>query len=123
MRKIFFFALAAALSAQIADAAAQVTIRNRQGLHARPVMQFVDLANRFPCEIHVRKGSLQVDGKSPMEMICSSPSRALCRASPSREILELADRHKPLNPAAELARQEKRSALKFDGIDLLEVKR
>jgi phosphocarrier protein HPr len=47
----------------------QVTIRNRQGLHARPVMQFVDLANRFPCEIHVRKGSLQVDGKSPMEMI------------------------------------------------------
>jgi phosphotransferase system HPr (HPr) family protein len=47
----------------------QVTIRNRQGLHARPVMQFVDLANRFPCEIHVRKGSLQVDGKSPMEMM------------------------------------------------------
>jgi phosphocarrier protein HPr len=47
----------------------QVTIRNRQGLHARPVMQFVDLANRYPCEIHVRKGSLQVDGKSPMEMM------------------------------------------------------
>ncbi len=47
----------------------QVTVRNRQGLHARPVMQFVDLANRFPCEIHVRKGSLQVDGKSPMEMM------------------------------------------------------
>lgn len=32
-------------------------------------MQFVDLANRFACEIHVRKGSLQVDGKSPMEMM------------------------------------------------------
>lgn len=47
----------------------QVTIRNRQGLHARPVMQFVDLANRFPCTILVRKGSLQVDGKSPMEMM------------------------------------------------------
>ncbi len=32
-------------------------------------MQFVDLANRFACEIQVRKGSLQVDGKSPMEMM------------------------------------------------------
>ncbi len=32
-------------------------------------MQFVDLANRYPCEIQVRKGSLQVDGKSPMEMM------------------------------------------------------
>lgn len=47
----------------------QVVIRNRQGLHARPVMQFVDLANRFPCEVHVRKGKLQVDGKSPMDMM------------------------------------------------------
>lgn len=47
----------------------QVVIRNRQGLHARPVMQFVDLANRYPCEVQVRKGKLQVDGKSPMEMM------------------------------------------------------
>lgn len=47
----------------------QVVIRNRQGLHARPVMQFVDLANRFGCEVQVRKGTLQVDGKSPMEMM------------------------------------------------------
>jgi phosphocarrier protein HPr len=47
----------------------QVVIRNRQGLHARPVMQFVDLANRFGCEVYVRKGKLQVDGKSPMEMM------------------------------------------------------
>ncbi len=47
----------------------QVVIRNRQGLHARPVMQFVDLANRYGCEVQVRKGQLQVDGKSPMEMM------------------------------------------------------
>ena len=47
----------------------QVVIQNRQGLHARPVMQFVDLATRFECIVSVRKDELQVDGKSPMEMM------------------------------------------------------
>lgn len=47
----------------------RVVIRNRQGLHARPVMQFVDLANQFSCAVYVRKEKLKVDGKSPMEMM------------------------------------------------------
>jgi len=47
----------------------EVTILNRQGLHARPVMQFVDLASQFGASISVSKGELQVDGKSPMEMM------------------------------------------------------
>jgi len=46
-----------------------VTIVNRQGLHARPVMRFVDLASRFRAAISVKKGNQSVDGKSPMEMI------------------------------------------------------
>lgn len=47
----------------------QVTIVNRQGLHARPVMQFVDLACRFDCSVKLCKDDQTVDGKSPMEMM------------------------------------------------------
>jgi phosphocarrier protein len=47
----------------------EVTILNRQGLHARPVMRFVDLASQFSSSISVSKGDVQVDGKSPMEMM------------------------------------------------------
>jgi len=46
-----------------------VKIVNRQGLHARPVMRFVDLAHQFRSNISVKKGEQIVDGKSPMEMI------------------------------------------------------
>lgn len=46
-----------------------VTIVNEQGMHARPVMQFVDLANQFESAISVAKGDQVVDGKSPMEVM------------------------------------------------------
>jgi phosphocarrier protein len=51
------------------DAAQTVTIPNTQGLHARPVMRFVDLAAQFQAEVWVKKGSRLVDGKNPMEMM------------------------------------------------------
>ena len=47
----------------------QVTIINRLGLHARPAMQFVDLANTFQSAIKVCKGDQCVDGKSIMQMM------------------------------------------------------
>lgn len=47
-------------------------VSNREGLHARPVMRFVDLASRFQSEITVmnlsRRGE-RLDGKSPMQMM------------------------------------------------------
>lgn len=46
-----------------------VTIANRLGLHARPAMAFVDLANRYKSRILVRKDSQVVDGKSIMQMM------------------------------------------------------
>ena len=46
-----------------------VTIVNEQGLHARPVMQLVDLASQFESTISVAKGDQIVDGKSPMEVM------------------------------------------------------
>jgi phosphocarrier protein HPr len=52
------------------QAECDVTICNRQGLHARPVMRFVDLASTFASSIRIRKQNGQeVDGKSPMEMM------------------------------------------------------
>jgi phosphocarrier protein len=47
----------------------EVTISNVQGLHARPVMRFVDTASRFNSQIRVEKQGESVDGKSPMEMM------------------------------------------------------
>ena len=47
----------------------EVTVRNQQGLHARPVMQFVDTAAQFAAEVSVQCEDTVVDGKSPMEMM------------------------------------------------------
>jgi phosphocarrier protein len=47
----------------------QVTIQNKLGLHARPAMQFVDVANQFQCGIKVWKGDQVVDGTSIMQMM------------------------------------------------------
>jgi len=46
-----------------------VTIINKLGLHARPAMQFVDVANGFQSAIKVCKGDQCVDGKSIMQMM------------------------------------------------------
>lgn len=50
----------------------EVVVTNKLGLHARPAMQFVDLANQFSSEITVHKGGEEptdADGKSVMQMI------------------------------------------------------
>lgn len=60
----------------------EVTITNTHGLHLRPVMKFVDIANRFTAEIQVDKGegSDPVDGKSPMAMmVLEAPKGTLLR--------------------------------------------
>ncbi len=48
-----------------------ITIGNRLGLHARPAMAFVDIANRYQSAITVRKTTSDeiVDGKSIMQMM------------------------------------------------------
>lgn len=46
----------------------ELEIKNADGLHMRPAMQFVDIANRFDCDISVSNGENSVDGKSIMQM-------------------------------------------------------
>src|SRR5438045_7346147 len=53
-------------------ASKDIVVSNKLGLHARPAMQFVDLANSFKSEIKVTKFGEEpgeADGKSVMQMI------------------------------------------------------
>ena len=53
-------------------ASRDIVVSNTLGLHARPAMQFVDLANSFGSDIRVHKFGDEpgeADGKSVMEMI------------------------------------------------------
>src|SRR5688572_33144429 len=54
------------------SASKDIIVSNKLGLHARPAMQFVDLANQFKSDIKVTKFGEEpgeADGKSVMEMI------------------------------------------------------
>jgi phosphotransferase system HPr (HPr) family protein len=57
---------------QLMTATKDVVVSNERGLHARPAMQFVDVANAFKSAVTVSKDGpepLEVDGKSVMQMI------------------------------------------------------
>jgi len=47
---------------------AEIEVKNAEGLHMRPAMKFVDIANRFDSEINVSNGETDVDGKSIMQI-------------------------------------------------------
>lgn len=54
------------------EARQEVTITSKDGLHARPVMRFVDLASTYGAKVtvtNVSKGDEPVDGKSAMQMM------------------------------------------------------
>ncbi len=56
-----------------------IVVSNKLGLHARPAMQFVDLANQFTSQIKVFKGGdepCEADGKSVMQMIILAATEA-----------------------------------------------
>jgi phosphocarrier protein len=56
----------------MATASKELVVSNKLGLHARPAMQFVDLANQYASKVTVYKGGdepAEADGKSVMQMI------------------------------------------------------
>jgi phosphocarrier protein len=59
----------------MASASRDIIVSNSMGLHARPAMQFVDLANQFSSDITVVRPAREdqeevvADGKSVMQMI------------------------------------------------------
>jgi phosphocarrier protein len=70
-----------------------VEIKNADGLHMRPAMQFVDIANRFDCDITVSNSENTVDGKSIMQMsmlaaTCGTKLRIRAEGSDAGEAVE-----------------------------------
>ena len=47
----------------------EVTIQNRNGLHARPAAMFVKISSRFRAEVWVEKDGERVNGKSIMGLM------------------------------------------------------
>lgn len=46
-----------------------VRIRNRLGMHARAAVKFVQLGNKFRCEVKVIKDETEANGKSIMGLL------------------------------------------------------
>ena len=53
----------------------KITLKNKLGLHARPAALFVQIANKFDCDITVRKGRQKVNGKSIMGIMMLAAGR------------------------------------------------
>lgn len=44
-------------------------VRNREGLHFRPIMRLVDAASRFQAKLTLHAGDRSADARSPMELL------------------------------------------------------
>jgi phosphocarrier protein len=53
----------------------KITIKNKQGLHARPAALFVQVANKFDARITVRREKEEVNGKSIMGILMLGAER------------------------------------------------
>jgi len=53
----------------------KVTVKNKQGLHARPAALFVQVANKFDARIIVRYNKEEVSGKSIMGILMLGAER------------------------------------------------
>lgn len=53
----------------------KLIIKNRSGLHARPAALFVQIANKHDSDVTVKKGKLEVNGKSIMGILMLAAER------------------------------------------------
>jgi len=56
----------------LAQAVREVKVGNAEGIHARPVMRFIDVASRFQSKVtvaNISRRAERVDGKSAMQMM------------------------------------------------------
>ncbi len=47
----------------------EITIKNSQGLHARPAAMFVQIASKYNSNVNIEKGDEKVNGKSIMGIL------------------------------------------------------
>jgi phosphotransferase system HPr (HPr) family protein len=53
----------------------KLTVKNKQGLHARPAALFVQVANKFDSRITVKRDNEEVNGKSIMGILMLGAER------------------------------------------------
>ncbi len=71
----------------------EVEIKNADGLHMRPAMQFVDAASKYTCDIKVSNDDTSVDAKSIMQMTmlaatCGTKLKIVAEGPDAREAIE-----------------------------------
>jgi phosphocarrier protein HPr len=71
----------------------ELEIKNSEGLHMRPAMKFVDMANRFESEINVSNGEMNVNGKSIMQIsmlaaTCGTKLKVTASGPDAREAID-----------------------------------
>lgn len=77
-----------------------LTIKNKQGLHARPAALFVQTANKFDSRITLRRGKEEVNGKSIMGILmlgAESGSRIIIEAEGADAHSAMAELEKIIN--------------------------
>ncbi len=47
----------------------ELTVSNDNGVHVRPATQIVETANRFECEVSIRRGDEDANAKSVIEVL------------------------------------------------------
>lgn len=53
----------------------RMLVNNKQGLHARPAALFVQIANKFDCNVTVKRDKEEVNGKSIMGIMMLAAER------------------------------------------------
>jgi phosphocarrier protein len=97
---LFFGQLFWEVSGTVSAVEREVQIVNKFGLHARPAMQLVELANKYSCGIEVSKASLTVDAKSIMSVM----RLAATKGTTLKIVADGEDAHEAVEALVELIR-------------------
>ncbi len=66
----------------------EVLVRSDAGVHARPAMNFVREAMKFPCDVYLIKDEIEANGKSIMSVLglaITSGSKLIIKADGEKE--------------------------------------
>lgn len=93
----------------------EIEIRNSDGLHMRPAMEFVDLANSFDSDITISNQDIHVDAKSIMQVTmlaatCGTRLKIVAVGSDSEQAVQalsnLVEKHINDDPEAAVSEKE-----------------
>jgi phosphocarrier protein HPr len=71
----------------------EVVVLNKEGLHFRPIMQFVDTRARFQSQVTVHHDGRRADGSSPMDLLmlvatCGAKLKLVAEGDDAQEALD-----------------------------------